>query len=79
MSRTDKTRPWWVRKQDHELVRPRMTQDEKYVEYYTYKWWLGELRCGCPMCTDQDGRKERARKERYAGRREARNAEREWD
>lgn len=54
-----------------------MTQDEKWVEYYMYKWWLGEMRCGCPMCTDQDGRKERARKERYAGRREARNAERE--
>lgn len=75
MSKTDKTRPWRVRKEEHKVVRPRMSTDSQ--DYRTYKWWLGELRCGCPMCNDQDGRKEQARKERYAGRREARDAERE--
>lgn len=75
MSRTDKTRPYWVKKKDHEIKRPRMAEGEWYLEYYTYEWWLGEMRCGCPFCSDTAGRKERARKDRYQGRREARNWE----
>jgi hypothetical protein len=75
VSKTDKTRPWRVRKEDHKIERPRLTQDEMYLSYYTYKWWLGEMRCGCPMCSDQQGRKERVRKERYEGRRQARDYE----
>ena len=34
----------------------------------------GEFGCGCSLCTDQDGRKRKARRSRYAGRREARDA-----
>lgn len=73
MSKTDKTRPWRVRRQDHEVKRPRLTQDDPYLSHCTYKWWLGEMRCGCPMCTDQYHRKQMARKRRRAGRAECRD------
>ncbi len=78
MSRTDKTRPWWVRKIENKIERPRLGHDDTYLGYYTYKWWLGEMRCGCPMCTDQDGRKAKARKDRHDGKKAARSWEKDY-
>ena len=75
MSRTDKTRPFWVRKEDHKIERPRLAHDNVYLGYRTYKWWLGEMKCGCPMCSDQAGRKEINRKRRVDGKLQARNWE----
>lgn len=79
MSRTDKTRPWWVRKLDHEVKRPRMTQDDIHLEYYTYKWWLGEMKCGCPMCSGSYDRKRLTHKDRRVAKKALRNWEAdEW-
>lgn len=71
MSRTDKTRPWWVKVREHAVKYPRRTEPLHHQDRY----WLGELRCGCAMCQDQDGRKQQARRSRYAGRREARTVD----
>lgn len=61
VSKTDKTRPWWVRTQDLKLERPRQRPgDSVGREYATYQHWLGGLRCGCAQCVDQPGRKRQA-------------------
>lgn len=68
MSKTDKTRPYWVKKQEHYTPYPRRTTPI----YEPQQYWIGEMRCGCRLCTDYYGRKEDRRKERYVGRRQAR-------
>lgn len=41
-------------------------------------WSVGENRCGCPMCSEQDWRKQERRKERRQGKKQTRNWEKEW-
>ena len=77
-----------VEKHNHErgfCDLPALTPDEvswfgKFVDgRWTCHWTYGSVfhfdgkfGCGCSMCNDQDGRKQKARRSRYAGRREAR-------
>lgn len=68
MSRTDKTRPWWVKEREHAVLYPRRTEPI----YHPDRYWLGELKCGCTTCSDQSDRKQRARRERYSGKRQSR-------
>jgi hypothetical protein len=49
MSRTDKTRPYWVKKQEYANRFPR-TEDDWPRTYRAYKWWHPEFRCGCGLC-----------------------------
>lgn len=71
MSRTDVHRPWRV-----QLADPH----NRHILYRYPAWpWQVELTsfknigCGCRPCTSYDWRKQQRRRERYAGRREARN------
>ncbi len=59
MSKTDKTRPYWVRKQD--------LTDPAAHEYESY--W-GKNICGCKLCTGQYWNKEERRRERHGKRRD---------
>ncbi len=54
MSRTDKTRPYWVREQDR--LDPAAHVDERY--------W-GVNICGCKMCTASEEFKADRRRERH--------------
>lgn len=49
MSRTDKTRPYWVKKKDYPILYPRL-EDHDGWSFRTYEWWRGEFRCPCKMC-----------------------------
>jgi len=70
MSRTDVHRPWLVQRDDphnrHRLRRFQAwsTEEPELIPLYNT--------CGCPMCTGTYERRARRRRERYAGRREAR-------
>lgn len=91
MSKTDKTRPLWVKVQDlqHWLVEE---HDHRYGECdlaaepvwrfapeapvtrcgwvpLREAWWDGQLRCGCPMCSEQQDRRAARRRERAQARR----------
>jgi len=74
MSRTDKTRPHWVKAEDHKILYPRATAPMFWPDRY----WLGEMKCGCEMCTEQSYRKRLARRERYAGKKYARDWGKEY-
>lgn len=50
MSRTDKTRPFWVKREEYKICRPRLTEEAKPWTYQLYEYWRGEFRCGCKMC-----------------------------
>lgn len=74
MSKTDKTRPRRIREADNKICRPRIDQDtERFVSYKTYKFWIGELLSCCRWCSknNQQARKEKNRKQRQAGKKEA--------
>lgn len=46
---------------------------------HTAEWAAnGQAFCGCPMCTSQDWRREERRRERYEGKRQARDWQREY-
>lgn len=86
MSKTDKTKPWWVRMCDHHVPEIHDHRDgtcDIVPISKTDAWWRGEnhcsyrywwygccFGCGCWMCTDQDGRKRKARRNRRKGKRD---------
>lgn len=123
VSKTDKTRPWWVKmvespsnyKESHNhgkvplrdehgkivqvAVEGQRWPQTVYVqatecdlppapgpdrEWGSCHWtetahFIHTVRyCGCPMCTGQDWRRQERRKERYEGRRQARDWWREY-
>lgn len=79
MSRTDKTRPFWVKKDEYKVCRPRTEEGNKFAEYRTYEWWRGEFRCGCMMCGYDAYGTPRRKLDRAEGKRQARNWKKEWD
>lgn len=76
MSKTDKTRPYWVKKNEYKNHFPR-TSDDFPRTYRQYEWWRGEFSCSCPgLCSI--GLKEKGRKIRREGKRQARDWHREY-
>ena len=88
MSKTDKTRPWRVKRVEHPVehhdhrdgvcdLAAGRTEWAPGACYLDAQWWRGEMRCTCSMCSGAahgDGPRERARRARREGRREARDA-----
>lgn len=82
MSRTDKTKPWWVRVRDHHPQVVHNHVDGACDLPDDFREALNNFRgchirdwkltypgnccwgCGCDLCTDQEGRKAKRRKER---------------
>lgn len=79
MSRTDKTRPYWVKQEDHKICRPRLETEQRSWEYRLYKWWIGEFRCSCNMCGYDSYGTPRRKLDRAEGKRLARDWKKEWD
>jgi hypothetical protein len=77
MSRTDKTRPFWVKRKDYEIKRPRLTEEENPWTYRLYEHWRGEFRCGCMMCGYDSWGTPRRKRDRAETKRIIRNEE-EW-
>jgi hypothetical protein len=77
VSRTDKTRPFWVKQVEYTTCFPR-TKDDWPRTYRAYEWWRGEFRCCCKMCGyDAFGTPLRKRR-RAEGKRIVRNWWREY-
>lgn len=75
MSKTDKTRPFWVKEKDFQPLYPRAEKGDRWPEMY----WVGEMKCGCPMCSDRYNRKRVTRKDRRIAKKALRNWEAdEW-
>lgn len=73
MSRTDKTRPWWVKAREHSVehhnhtkgpcsidrnARPGWSPDRCYVDA---DWSCAQFRCGCDWCKPEQRGQGRAR------------------
>lgn len=90
MSKTDKTRPWHVKMAEHphevhnhtngvcEIKGKKPSRDLTSARdgacYFGPMYWRREFHCGCPICGYDPGGFMK-RKERRAGKREARNYE----
>lgn len=89
LSKTDKTRPWWVKIKERDLGveshdhcdgECNYSDDQVWGNnncYRTGKWWVPAMRCGCPICSDKCHRKAQNKKDRQRGRQEADNWE-DW-
>lgn len=90
MSRTDKTRPWWVKASEHPVERHDHADGrcdlpgeiggwrERGRCYVDAEWWRPEFRCCCVMCDWDAFSVPRRRRERYEARRMCRNWEGKW-
>lgn len=78
MSKTDKTRPFWVKKEDYKIYRPRLNEDQRVWEYRTYKWWMGEFRCSCKRCGYDAYQTPRRKLDRAESKRVSRSWEKEY-
>lgn len=54
-------------------------ENPRYVRLHcNYDWTSHVSTCGCPVCTDQFGRKRKTKNRRRAGKMEARTAQKEY-
>lgn len=85
MSKTDKTKPMWVRMLEHKSpIIHDHTNDvcdagADQLEWAMHQchrryWWYGCCTgCGCMMCNDQEGRRRSRRKDRHNAKRHIRS------
>jgi hypothetical protein len=73
VSKTKKTRPWFVKQKDDRLAYDHQFLPGEFER--SAKWWVGESSDGCRLCTDYYGRKWDRRKQRHEGKKQAREVD----